>query len=104
MTVRIDWDDRSLRVLVARGERLLDVLDDRPQTGTVFACRGAHCGTCRVRVLAGGHAMLPAAADEAETLRAMGAEAEDRLACQIRIRDDDGIVRLSSISAVLRGG
>lgn len=104
MTVRIEWEDRGLRVFVARGARLLDVLDDRPQTGTLFACRGAHCGTCRVRVVAGAHAMLPAAADEAETLRAMGAEAEDRLACQIRIRDDDGIVRLSSASAVSPSG
>jgi ferredoxin len=97
LTVLVEWNDRKVHVSVGRGERLLDALDDSPQTGTVFACRGAHCGTCRVRVLAGAETLLPAADDEAETLRGHQSQPEERLACQIRICSDDGVVRLRSV-------
>ncbi len=70
--------------LTAEGPvRLIDVLDDQGNVGLPLSCRGANCAICRVRVLRGQELLEPAAAREQETLRAAGAGADERLACQI---------------------
>ena len=48
-------------------------------------CGGkALCGTCAIRVLAGGSGLSPIGPQEAERLAAGGRSAEFRLACQTR--------------------
>jgi len=48
-------------------------------------CGGrGRCGSCSVRVLAGGDDLSPASAGEIETLRRIGAAADVRLACQAK--------------------
>jgi ferredoxin len=80
------------RTLRAEG-RLLDACDEAGAP-VCFSCRGGDCGTCRVEVLAGADRLSPPSADEAETLRRLGAAPEDRLACQVRVRRGPGLVRL----------
>lgn len=73
-----------LAELTAEGPvRLLDVLDDRGGVGLPLSCRGANCAICRVRVLRGRELLEPPVAREQDTLRANGAGADERLACQI---------------------
>lgn len=67
--------------------RLIDLIDDTEGTGMPLSCRGARCGICRVRVARGGTSLADAAPDECETLAALGASADERLACQIWLRD-----------------
>ena len=67
-------------------ERLIDIVDELPGTTIPLACRAAHCGACRVRVEAGDESLEPAAADERRTLTALGLKADERLACQLRLR------------------
>jgi ferredoxin len=55
-------------------------------------CGGrARCGTCRVRVTAGGEALSPKTRDEVERLEAIGAPPDYRLACQAHARKDTSI-------------
>jgi ferredoxin len=70
---------------VASGDRFLDVLDDSGSHGLPIACRGGNCGTCRVRVLEGEHALVPPAAAEQNLLDLCGAKRNERLGCQIRV-------------------
>jgi len=94
LSVSVEWEDREIRVSLAPGDRLLDALDERPQTGMVFGCRDARCGTCRVHVIEGAAAILPAAPEEAETLLAINAHSDERLACQISACLEHGRLRL----------
>ena len=68
---------------LAAGERLLDALDDRELVILPTACRGAHCGTCLVRVLGGDACVEAAGAEERATLAAMKAAPGERLGCQV---------------------
>lgn len=63
------------------GARLLDLCDEA-RAPVRFGCRAARCTTCRVAVLAGSTALLPPGPEEAELLRAIGADPTVRLACQ----------------------
>jgi len=83
--VTVEWSDQRTQLEAEAGERLLDVADERPQTGTRFACRSGHCGTCLVSVVE-GHALLARPrSDELETLQKLGALPDGRLACQLTI-------------------
>ncbi len=53
-----------------------------------FDCREADCGICICRVRAGGEHLSPPTAPEADFLRAMRADPEERLACQCRVFGD----------------
>lgn len=98
--VTIEWGDREPQLEAEPGERLLDVADERPQTGTIFACRSGHCGTCRVTIIEGRHLLARPHEDESETLTKLGAQPEDRLACQLTIAHDavEGRVRLGNLA------
>lgn len=87
------------------GERLLDLVDDQCIGGVALACRGARCGICRLRVVRGVDCFAPPAAAERETLGALGAGADERLACQLRLAPDaSGEVELHLLSAPPVGG
>ncbi len=92
----IEWLDRALTLTVDPGERVLDALDERPQTGTTFGCRGGTCGTCAVEVVHGAELVGPITDDERETLHACGQGANTRLLCQLRVVNADGSLQVRS--------
>lgn len=53
-----------------------------------FDCREADCGICIVHVKAGQENLTPKTFAEADFLKAMLAEPDERLACQCRIMGD----------------
>ena len=57
-------------------------------TGLEFDCRKADCGICNIRVLSGAEKLSPPTAAEADFLKAMRADPDERLACQVRILGD----------------
>lgn len=83
---RIRFEPSGHQVEVAGPEALIDVLDELPGTAIPLSCRSAHCGACRVRIEAGASSLWPAEAREQETLLHLGMAADERLACQLRIR------------------
>lgn len=66
----------------------MDIVDELPGTRVQLSCRSAHCGACRVRVEGGAAGVEPAAVEERATLAGMGLPADERLACQLRVRAD----------------
>jgi ferredoxin len=93
--VRFTSDGSELEV--PPGERLLDVLDvldEREGLGPMpIACRGATCGSCRVRVERGSAQLVPAAPEERRTLRELGCADDERLACQV-VCVGEGLIEL----------
>jgi ferredoxin len=83
-----------LEVPAPAGARILDLCDET-SAGVPFSCRSASCGTCRVDVLEGADLLEPPADDELEILDLFGDDpARCRLACQIRLRDREGRLRV----------
>lgn len=58
------------------------------KTPIEFNCRKADCGICIFRVLEGAENLSPAIGGEKEFLGAMRADADERLACQVRVFGD----------------
>jgi hypothetical protein len=56
--------------------------------GLEFDCRKADCGICNIKILSGGEHLSPPTAAEADFLKAMRADPDERLACQVRILGD----------------
>ena len=53
-----------------------------------FDCREADCGICIVRVVSGADQLTAPTVREADFLRAMHADPDERLACQCRVKGD----------------
>ena len=58
------------------------------ETPIEFDCRKADCGICIVRVIEGADQLTPPTTREADFLKAMRADENERLACQCRILGD----------------
>lgn len=86
--IRIRFEPSGKEVELTGAEALIDVLDELPGTRVPLSCRAAHCAACRVCVEQGHTSLLPAEADERETLRACAADSTQRLACQLRTKAD----------------
>jgi ferredoxin len=82
---------------IGADERLLDACDDAAPGVMPVACRAANCGSCRLQVVAGGEAFLPASARERSTLQQLGAADDERLGCQLRC-----VSALTTAAIVLR--
>jgi Na+-transporting NADH:ubiquinone oxidoreductase subunit F len=76
-------DDRVVRTPV--GDKLLGALADANLFVASACGGGGTCGQCRVKVLAGGGALLPT---EASLITKREAAAGDRLACQLTVKQD----------------
>jgi len=63
-------------------------LAERETTPLVFGCREADCGVCAVRVVDNPEGISPATQVEADFLKALHADPEERLGCQCRIIGD----------------
>jgi 2Fe-2S ferredoxin len=80
------------------GGDLLDICDENIAP-IPFSCRSATCGTCHVEVLEGAELLEPPDAEEQELLALLGGVANHRLACQVRVRPGEGLVRLRAVLA-----
>ncbi len=86
----------KVTIVTSKGERTVQVrvglgfqaLAGQHETALEFDCREADCGICMIKVLEGGENLSPAVGNEAECLRAMHADPDERLACQTRILGD----------------
>lgn len=67
-------------------------LSAKEETEIEYDCRKADCGICIMRVLSGSENLSPATGEEADFLRAMHADPNERLACQCRILGDVEVV------------
>ncbi|MDD9968049.1 MAG: 2Fe-2S iron-sulfur cluster-binding protein [Myxococcales bacterium] len=90
------------RVLVVPGTRVLDARDDHPELGLNVHCRGAHCGTCAVRLQSDPCGLEPPDKGEVETLAELGL-AGARLGCQIVVSGNTTRVVLRSLSSSAKG-
>lgn len=75
----------------APGQRVLDLLDEAGHGGVLpLRCRAANCATCLVRVRAGAAALTPPEPAERELLEHLFATDDQRLGCQLVIKNDSG--------------
>ncbi len=82
------------KVLVAPGPTLLEI-SRAHRVPHLSVCGGkARCSTCRVRVLDGAEGLSAPSEAEAALLKRIGADADVRLACQIRPRQALTVTRL----------
>ena len=58
------------------------------KTPIQYDCRKADCGICIMRVTVGAENLSPPTAHEADFLKAMNADSDERFACQCRIMGD----------------
>ncbi len=56
--------------------------------GVEFDCRKADCGICSIKVLNGAENLSVPTMEEADFLKAMRADPDERLACQTRVMGD----------------
>lgn len=84
----------TVEVSVPEGGALVDLCDEH-NAPIPFSCRSASCGTCRVDVLEGADLLDPPADEELDVLDIFGDDpAARRLACQVRVRQGPGRLRV----------
>lgn len=66
---------------------MIDMCEDH-DTSILFGCRDGACGACMIRVLEGAEHLSPMEDHEKDFLETMAAEANERLACQCKVRGD----------------
>ena len=89
----------KVEVLYGRsGDRVLDLLDERPHAAIAVACRAGNCGACLVEVLAGEAGVELAASRECETLLMLGSPKGARLGCQLVLTDSHAELRLHTLA------
>jgi 2Fe-2S ferredoxin len=76
---------------VPEGAELVDVADE-VRLPIPFSCRSASCATCLIEVVEGAELLAEPNPDERGLLEILGAPAEQRLACQVRVLPGAGRV------------
>ena len=79
---------QATQVLTVRRGLGFQAVCARTETAIEFSCRQADCGICIVRIDANAENLSPPTVREADFLKAMRADADERLACQCRIMGD----------------
>ncbi len=97
MTLTVD-NDKTVAVTIRHKEEEcvhklrrglgLQALAAAASTPIEFDCRAADCGICVVRVQAHPEHLSPPTTAEADFLKAMRADFDERLACQCRVLGD----------------
>ncbi|MFO0567670.1 MAG: 2Fe-2S iron-sulfur cluster-binding protein [Polyangiaceae bacterium] len=78
------------------GGELIDLCDEL-LAPVPFSCRSASCGTCQVEILEGSELMEPPNDAERELLELLAGPPQNRLACQARVKQGPGLVRLRPV-------
>jgi ferredoxin len=82
--VRVRFTSEGFELDLPEGERLLDALDEQGLASRArVQCRGATCGSCRVRVERGASLLMAAEPGELRVLADLGCTQGERLACQL---------------------
>lgn len=84
----VRFEPTGYEITVTPGTSFVDVADEHPEAEVPFSCRSASCGTCRVEVVEGSEAMVPADEDELEVVEIFGDGPEVRLCCQLQLAKD----------------
>jgi 2Fe-2S ferredoxin len=84
---RIHVDNDDVVFEVARGGSLMEAIELYP-TSIMFGCRNAGCGVCKIRVKDGFDNLNKPTYEEAQLLTALGADADHRLCCQVKVYGD----------------
>jgi 2Fe-2S ferredoxin len=79
------------------GGDLLDICDE-VLAPIPFSCRSASCATCEILVLEGIEWFEPPNAEEADLLEILGSREHHRIACQARIKNGSGLIRLRAVA------
>ncbi len=89
MDVQVDITcrDESQTVKVRRGVGF-QAVSAKYKAGIEYDCRASDCGICAIKIVTGQECLSPKTAAEADFLKAMGADDDERLACQTRILGD----------------
>lgn len=85
--IKVDHRGETQDLRLRRGLGL-QVLANRPGVPIEFDCRKSDCGICIVRVREGMENLSQPTVREADFLRAMHADPEERLCCQTRVFGD----------------
>jgi 2Fe-2S ferredoxin len=88
------FERTGFRVDCPDGARIADLCDEHPRAGVPFSCRDANCGTCCVEVREGLELCEAPRTDERDLLEYLERAQSVRLACQLRVRPGNGVVRL----------
>lgn len=83
----------QVRIQTSKGETThtirrglgFQALCSREKTAIEYDCRNSDCGICIFRVIEGQTNLSQKTVREADFLKAMGADPDERLACQTRI-------------------
>lgn len=84
---KVTFVDEDLEVEVETGSNLKEVAQAEGAE-IPFGCEQGVCGTCLVEIVEGEENLADPDDQEKETLQAMGAEDNQRLACQCIIEGD----------------
>lgn len=90
MSVRIHFLLEDLEAEAPEGIGLAEVAE-AVGADITFGCRTGSCGTCRVRVASGAAACSAPDAEERDFLAGLGAPADQRLACRVKLHGDVAI-------------
>jgi adenylate cyclase len=91
--VRVVFDNDDIAVDAENGDRLLDLCDEA-DASIPFSCRDASCATCLIDVVSGAELLREPDISERRLLVRIRAKPGQRLACQVRIGDGEGDVRV----------
>lgn len=75
------------------GGELVDAADE-VRLPIPFSCRSATCATCLIEVLEGAQWLEAPSADESELLGILAGPPENRLACQVRVKAGEGVIKV----------
>ena len=82
VTVRSNQGTQTIKTRMGLG---FQAICARHQVSIEFDCRASDCGICAIKVLSGQENLSPKTPREADFLRAMAADDDERLACQVRV-------------------
>lgn len=83
--IAITFEDTGLVVSTSAGRSFMEICDEF-NTPVLIGCRSASCGTCLVRITAGGDNLSPTSETEAILLSVLAdGDPQARLACQCTV-------------------
>ncbi len=94
MTTRVEIINDFLAINVKPGKTIQDIVE-ASGSALPFGCRDGECGTCVIMIESGMEFLSPINDKEKAVLKTVGeASAKARLACQMKVVEPNGMVRI----------
>ena len=94
MTTRVEIINDFLAINVKPGKTIQDIVE-ASGSALPFGCRDGECGTCVVLIESGMDFLSPMTDKEKAVMKTIGeASPKARLACQMKIVEPNGMVRI----------